>query len=81
MSGLQRIGGALALGAWSGASKPFEALYTVLWYIGPLQPTAALDFMGASDGGVAAAMPAVTALATVGLLGMAILDKRVRMNK
>lgn len=72
---------ALALGAWSGASKPFEALYTVLWYIGPLQPTPALDFMGASDAGVAAAMPAVTALAAVGLLGMAVLGRRVRMNR
>ena len=27
---------ALALGAWSGSSKFFEALYTVWWYVGPL---------------------------------------------
>ena len=29
---------ALALGVWSGTSKFFEALYTALWYVGPLQP-------------------------------------------
>jgi hypothetical protein len=39
---------ALALGAWSGSSKFFEALYTVWWYVGPLHHTPGVDFMGAS---------------------------------
>ncbi len=26
---------ALALGVWTGSSRAFEGLYTVLWYIGP----------------------------------------------
>ena len=26
---------ALALGVWSGSGKPFEAIYTVWWYMGP----------------------------------------------
>jgi len=37
---------ALALGVWSGTSKPFEAIYTVLWYLGPANHTPGMDFMG-----------------------------------
>ncbi len=37
---------ALALGVWSGSSKPFEALYTVWWYIGPANHVPGMDFMG-----------------------------------
>jgi hypothetical protein len=39
---------ALALGVWSGSSKAFEALYVVLWYLGPAHATPGLDFMGVS---------------------------------
>jgi putative Mn2+ efflux pump MntP len=38
---------ALVLGVWSGSSKPFEILYTLLWYVGPMHATIPLDFMGA----------------------------------
>jgi len=37
---------ALALGAWAGTPRPFEALYTCLWYVGAQTPL--LDFMGAT---------------------------------
>jgi hypothetical protein len=37
---------ALALGVWSGSSKLFEALYTLWWYVGPMNHTAGLDFTG-----------------------------------
>jgi hypothetical protein len=37
---------ALALGVWSGSSKPFEIIYTLLWYLGPMHATVPLDFMG-----------------------------------
>lgn len=37
---------ALALGVWSGSSKLFEALYTLWWYVGPMNHTPGLDFMG-----------------------------------
>ena len=37
---------ALALGAWTGNSKTFEALYTVWWYIGPAHQIPGADFMG-----------------------------------
>jgi len=72
---------ALALGAWSGASKPFEAIYVVLWYLGPLQPVPALDFMGASDLTVAAGIPAYYAAATAALLVAAWAGRRWRLAR
>jgi len=48
---------ALAMGVWSRGSKLFECFYTALWYIGPLQPTRELDFIGASPAAVASGIP------------------------
>jgi hypothetical protein len=42
---------ALALGVWSNSSKPFEILYITLWYLGPLNNTPGLDFIGANSDG------------------------------
>ena len=39
---------ALSLGVWSGTSKPFEILYTLLWYIGPMHAIPQFDFMGSA---------------------------------
>jgi len=36
---------ALACGAWSGSHRLFEALYVALWYMGPLNKVAELDFV------------------------------------
>jgi len=41
---------ALAFGVWTGTNKTYEALYTVLWYLGPVNHVPALDFTGASPG-------------------------------
>lgn len=35
---------ALALGIISGASRPFEALFLIAWYLGPVQHLSAIDF-------------------------------------
>ena len=35
---------ALALGAWSGSAKPFEILYTLLWYLGPMHAFPTFDY-------------------------------------
>jgi hypothetical protein len=35
---------ALALGVWSSSAKPFEVLYTLLWYLGPMHAFPALDY-------------------------------------
>lgn len=39
---------ALTLGVLSGSSKMFEVVYTILWYLGPINHIEALDFMGAA---------------------------------
>jgi hypothetical protein len=68
---------ALALGVWSGSSKPFEAIYLVLWYIGPLQKTPVLDFMGAVPKAVEEGVP-LAVLAATALLGAAAVAGRRR---
>ena len=67
---------ALALGAWSGSSKAFEAVYTVWWYIGPAHHTPGLDFMGTSG---ASSSPALYLLFTAVLLAAAFWGRRSRM--
>jgi hypothetical protein len=42
---------ALALGVWSGSSKPFEIVYISLWYLGPLNKVPGLDFIGTHTNG------------------------------
>ena len=37
---------ALALGIWTGSSKMFEVIYFILWYVGPMDQTPFLDFIG-----------------------------------
>ena len=41
---------ALALGVWSGSGKPFEAVLTALWYVGPMNHTPGVDFTGTASG-------------------------------
>ena len=40
---------ALVLGTWTGSSKPFQVIYPLLWYLGPMNPQnslAELDYLG-----------------------------------
>jgi hypothetical protein len=41
---------ALALGTLSGGGKPYEALLTAIWYVGPMNHTPGLDFTGTASG-------------------------------
>jgi hypothetical protein len=59
---------ALALGVWSGSSKLFEVIYTLLWYVGPANQVAQLDYMGATG----APSPLVFLTATLFLGGFAL---------
>ena len=72
---------ALALGVWTGGSRAFEALYTALWYMGPLQPVAPLDFMAASRGAIESGMPAIYAGLTVVLLAASFLGRRWQLRR
>lgn len=56
---------ALALGVWAGSSKPFEALYTAWWYVGPLHHIRGLDFMGTTPASSTAPGYAAAALLLV----------------
>jgi hypothetical protein len=65
---------ALSLGVWSGTGKPFEILYTLLWYIGPLHAMPTLDFMGSAPATAATRYPlmylgAAALMAVVALVG------------
>ena len=66
---------ALAMGVWSRGSKLFECFYTALWYIGPLQPTRELDFIGASPAAVTSGIPLYYLAATGALLAVAFLGR------
>ncbi len=71
---------ALALGVWSRSSKLFEVVYLVLWYVGPMNGTRELDYLGATDAAVASSMPLAYLLLTVLLLGFAFLGSRRQLR-
>ncbi|MNZ82090.1 hypothetical protein D3C78_1007780 [compost metagenome] len=63
---------ALASGVLTGTSRTFEVLYMIIWYLGPLNKTAVLDFLGGADGGLnVGIMSLVYVLASLGLLILA----------
>jgi len=67
---------ALAFGVWTGTSKPFEVLYTALWYLGPMHHTAGLDFTGAAP---TATSPIMYLAVTVVLLALAYFGRRTKL--
>jgi hypothetical protein len=69
---------ALACGAFSRGTKLFEALYLVLWYIGPMQGPSPLDFIGGI--GAASSLPATLSLFTAALLVGAAAVRRWRLE-
>jgi hypothetical protein len=71
---------ALALGVWTGSSRAFEGLYTAFWYMGPLQPIAPIDFMGASRAAVESGTPLVFAGVTAVLLALAFLGRKRQLQ-
>jgi hypothetical protein len=67
---------ALALGAWSGTSKTFEALFTCWWYVGPANHIPGIDFMGTT---ASSARPELYFLLTVVLLLVSFAGRRARL--
>ncbi len=67
---------ALCLGVWSSSSKPFEILYTLFWYIGPMHAMPAFDFMGASPATAATRYPLVYLALTAILFAMAVAGRK-----
>jgi hypothetical protein len=68
---------ALALGVWSGSSKPFEALYTLWWYVGPMNHIPGMDFMGIARSQFSTQF---YLLATMALLTAAYLGRRSKLG-
>jgi len=68
---------ALALGVWSGSGKPFEILFTLFWYIGPLHAMPPLDFMGSAPVTATTHYPLVY-LALTGVFMLAAIAGRKR---
>ena len=66
---------ALAAGVWTGGGKLFEVLYMLLWYVGPINRTPFLDFIGTSDATLKAGATQGFAIATLVLLLCAALGR------
>ena len=72
---------ALACGTWSGSSRLFEALYTALWYTGPMNGLAALDFMGALSESTAAGVHWTFLGISVALVALAALGRMRQIKR
>jgi hypothetical protein len=72
---------ALCLGVWTGSSKSFEFIYTMLWYIGPLNRIEPLDFMGALPGSVEAGIWQLYLAITIILMGLAFIGRRWQIQR
>lgn len=72
---------ALAGGVWSGTSKLFEALYVVVWYIGPINGLAIFDYMALSPEALAQGMPFVYLGLTIALLAAALVGRRRQIRR
>ena len=67
---------ALTLGAWSGTSKTFEAIYTAWWYAGPGNHIPFIDFMGTT---ARSSRPLPYFLLAATLLLTALAGRRLKM--
>jgi hypothetical protein len=72
---------ALCLGVWTGSSKSFEFIYTLLWYIGPINRVQLLDFMGALPISVGAGIWQYYLAITFVLLGLILIGRRWQMQR
>jgi hypothetical protein len=72
---------ALALGVWTGSSRPFEGLFTGLWYIGPLNRIPGFDFTGAANGPGTVKYACLYLVLTSVLLASALLGRRWQLRR
>jgi len=71
---------ALCLGVWTGSAKSFEFIYAIIWYIGPINQSAMLDFMGVLPTSVDTGIWRFYMLTTLILLALALLGRKARID-
>ncbi|HUE42935.1 MAG TPA: hypothetical protein VMP12_05190 [Candidatus Sulfotelmatobacter sp.] len=73
---------ALALGVWSGTSKPFEGILTAMWYIGPINRVSGIDYTGSSNGPATMhyALTYLIAAAALLIAAAALRGRQIRAN-
>lgn len=71
---------ALCLGAWTGGERAFQAVYLVLWYVGPANGVPAMDFTGATGGALEAGAAPAFAATAVGLSLLAWIGRGRRLR-
>ena len=71
---------ALCLGVWSGGTKLFEALYVILWYLGPASGVPFLDYAGVTGRAVEVGATPAFLLAGGGLAALAWLGRGRRLR-
>ena len=71
---------ALSLGVWSGTGKPFEVLYSLLCYVGPLHAIPQLDFMGSAPATAATPYPLIYLMLTCVLAIAALLGRKRQLK-
>jgi hypothetical protein len=71
---------ALTLGVWSGSSKLFEIIYTLLWYIGPMHATLQLDFMGSAPETPHTLIPAFYFVLAAAMIAVAFLGRKRQLQ-
>lgn len=71
---------ALCLGTCTGNPKTFEAVYLILWYLGPLNEIPVLDFMGITTQAIEKGMPYWVFTISLVLTGITWLRRRNRIR-
>jgi len=71
---------ALVLGVWSGSSKPFEILYTLLWYVGPMHAAVQLDFMASAQQTALTRIPLFYLVLAAGMGLLAVVGRKQQLQ-
>jgi ABC-type transport system involved in multi-copper enzyme maturation permease subunit len=70
----------LALGVWAGNSRAFEAVYLLWWYAGLIEQVPALDYAGATAGGLEMGVPLMYLGISAALVAMAVVGRWKRIQ-
>lgn len=67
---------AVALGVWNRSSRAFEATYSLMWYLGPINGMPLLDYIGATSSHMAKSAPYYYLGISVLLLALAVAGRQ-----